>query len=94
MLFRTSVWYPDSRRSIAVLVMLAGMVVLHFTELFGLLDAGLLFGWLPMQFAYDLAYTVLAVVLLYGVYRMAPDGTAKSESGTSGVVDGTRGEME
>lgn len=90
MLFQTSVWYPGSRRNVVVLVMLAGMTVLHFTELFGLLNAGLLFGWLPIQFAYDLVYTVLATVLLYVVYRMAPDVT----SGTNDAVDADRGEAK
>jgi len=49
------------------------MISLHFTEIVGLTDAGLVFGWLPIQLAYDLSYTIVAIVLLYWVYTVAPD---------------------
>ena len=81
-MFKESVWYPSSPRNAAVLVMLVGMVLLHHTSLFGLTDAGLLFGWLPIQLAYDLAYTVLAVLLLYWVYMVAPKGEERDDVST------------
>ena len=72
-MYRESVWYPNTVRDAAVVALLLGMTALHFTELVGLMDAGLLFNWLPIQLAYDLVYTLVAVVILYWVYTVAPD---------------------
>lgn len=79
MLFRDSVWYPNTPESVVVITLLVGMTALHHTGLLGLTDAGLLFGWLPVQYAYDLGYTVLAVVLLYWVYTLSPDVSAERD---------------
>jgi len=78
-MFRDSVWYPSSPRNAAIVAMLVVMILLHHTSLLGLTDAGLLFGWLPVQLAYDLAYTLLSVLLLYWVYTVAPTGEENEE---------------
>lgn len=41
------------------------MIVAHHSELFGLMDAGLLFGWLPIQLVYDVGYLLVGVLILY-----------------------------
>ncbi|QIO24932.1 hypothetical protein [Haloarcula sp. JP-L23] len=48
-----------------VLVSVLFMIVAHHSELFGLMDAGLLFGWLPIQLAYDVGYLLVGVAILY-----------------------------
>ena len=83
MLFENSVWYPNSVRSIAIIILLVGMTLLHFTEVIGLTNAGLLLGWLPVQLAYDMTYTVLSVILLYGVYRISPAVSAEYKPTTA-----------
>lgn len=83
MLFRESVWYPNTKRSAVVVTLLVVMTGLHFTEFVGLMDAGLLGGWLPIQLAYDLGYTLLSVVVLYWIYTMAPDVPAAFETSTA-----------
>ncbi|WP_049990220.1 hypothetical protein [Natrinema salifodinae] len=53
------------------------MVVLHQSELFGLMDAQtLLFGWLPIQIAYDIAFLLVGVVILSVMYVVAPEPPA------------------
>ncbi len=53
------------------------MIVLIESSIFGLYGSEhLVFGWLPIQLAYDIFYTlVLAPVFLYLVYRQTPDIT-------------------
>lgn len=72
-----SVWYPSSWRQLTVPVLVILMVLLHQSELFGLMDAGVIFGWMPVQFAYDVGYSLFAVVLLYWTYIICPDPPAE-----------------
>jgi uncharacterized membrane protein len=81
-MFKDSVWYPNTPRNAAIVVMLVGMVILHHSSVLGLMDAGLLFGWLPIQLAFDLAYTILAVILLYWVYTVSPKGEERDDVST------------
>ena len=78
-MFKNSVWYPDTPRNAAIVALVVVMVLLHETSLLGLMDAGLLFGWLPIQLAYDIGYSILAVLLLYWVYTVAPKGEERDD---------------
>ena len=54
------------------------MIVLHQSELFGLMDSELLFlGWLPAQIAYDVLYLLVGVGILCTMYLMAPQPPAE-----------------
>ncbi len=72
-----SFWTPKSPVRAALLVSVLTMVVLHQSELFGLMDAQtLLFGWLPIQIAYDIAFLLVGVVILSVMYVVAPEPPA------------------
>jgi hypothetical protein len=67
-----SVWFPNSLRRAGTLVIVVLMVILHHSSLLGLMDAGLLFGWLPVQLAYDISFLLVGVVILYGIALTMP----------------------
>lgn len=67
-----SVWFPNSVRRTGTLAIVILMVILHQSELLGLTDAGLLFGWLPVQLAYDISFLLVGVVILYGIALTMP----------------------
>jgi hypothetical protein len=67
-----SVWFPHSARRAGVLMVVLLMVILHHSKLLGLMDAGLLFGWLPVQLAYDISYLLVGVVILYWIAVTMP----------------------
>ncbi|MFC6768291.1 hypothetical protein [Natrinema soli] len=62
-----SVWFPQSADRATVLVVVILMVILHQSELLGLMDAGLLFGWLPVQLAYDISFLLVGSVIVYWI---------------------------
>jgi hypothetical protein len=62
-----SVWFPRSADRAAVLAVVILMVILHQSELLGLMDAGLLFGWVPVQFAYDILFLLIGSVIVYWI---------------------------
>lgn len=73
-----SFWSPTRPKRVVLLVAVLGMVVLHQSELFGLMDSELLLlGWLPAQIAYDVLYLLVGVVILYAMYLMAPQPPAE-----------------
>lgn len=66
----------------AVLASVLFMVVAHQSELFGLMDVGLLFGWLPIQLAYDVGFLFVGVAILYwmsGKLTENPDIDAQTQ---------------
>lgn len=72
-----SFWAPKSPVRAALLASVLAMVVLHQSELLGLMDSqALLFGWLPAQVAYDIGYLLVGVVILSVMYVVAPDPPA------------------
>lgn len=82
-----SFWTPKSPVRAALLASVLAMVVLHQSELLGLMDSqALIFGWLPIQIAYDIAYLIAGIVILSVMYVVAPeppaDYDAKVERGT------------
>ena len=76
-----SVWFPNSVRRAGTLAVIILMMILHQSEFLGLMDAGLLFGWLPVQLAYDISFLLVGVVVLYGIARTMP--TTPPEYGPS-----------
>ncbi len=62
-----SVWFPRSADRATVLAVVILMVILHQSELLGLMDAGLLFGWLPVQLAYDISFLLVGSVIVYWI---------------------------
>jgi hypothetical protein len=76
-----SVWFPNSLRRAGTLAIVVLMVILHHSSLLGLMDAGLLFGWLPVQLAYDISFLLVGVVILYGIAQTMPATPAESGPG-------------
>lgn len=69
-----SFWTPKTPVRAALPAAVLAMVVLHQSELLGLMDSqALVFGWLPIQIAYDIAYLLVGVGVLSAMYVMAPD---------------------
>lgn len=97
MALRDSVWFPQSRDRATVLATVTVMVVLHHSGLLGLMNAGLLFGWVPIQLAYDVVYLLLGIGILYWIATMVPDGpeeqpsTIPDESSSTEATDTTEG---
>lgn len=84
MALKDSVWFPRSRDHAVVLAIVIIMVVLHHSELLGLMNAGLVFEWVPVQLAYDILYLFIGVIILYWIARIAPDGPEENTSVTQG----------
>ncbi|RQH02322.1 hypothetical protein EA472_03205 [Natrarchaeobius oligotrophus] len=56
------------------------MIPLHQSELLGLMSTStLVFGWIPLQLAYDVTLILSGVVILYAMYRMAPEPPEEHE---------------
>lgn len=73
-MFRGSIWYPNSLRGITFLGVIVLMIGLHQSQFLGLMDSTtLVFGWLPMQIAYDALFNVIGIGILYVLYRAAPE---------------------
>lgn len=72
MVLGDSVWFPHSVRRARILAVVIVMVILHQSELLGLMDAGLLFGWLPVQLAYDISFLLISVIVLYWIATTVP----------------------
>lgn len=72
-----SFWTPKTPLRAALLASVLAMVVLHQSELLGLMSSqALIFGWLPIQVAYDIAYLLVGVGILSVMYVVAPDPPA------------------
>lgn len=73
-------WFPRSADRAAVLAVVILMVILHQSELLGLMDAGLLFGWLPVQLAYDFAFLFVGSIIVYWITTVVAATPDKSGS--------------
>lgn len=72
-----SFWTPKSPVRAALLVSVLAMVVLHQSGLLGIMNSQVLvFGWLPIQIAYDIAFLLVGVVILSVMYAVAPEPPA------------------
>lgn len=73
-MFKNSIWWPgDARRGVLLLSILF-LIVIRQNEIFGLMDSTMLvFGWFPIQLAFDTLLGIIAVVIAYGFYRAAPE---------------------
>lgn len=76
-----SFWTPKTPVRAALLASVLAMIVLHQSELLGLMDSQtLVFGWLPMQVAYDIAFLLVGVVILSVMYVVAPEPPAEHDA--------------
>lgn len=67
-------WLPTNAKRGVLLLLVLVMVVLRQSELLGLMNnTVLVFGWLPMQLAYDILFGLVAAVIAYAIYREAPE---------------------
>lgn len=87
MVLGDSVWFPHSVRRARILSVVIVMVILHQSELLGLMDAGLLFGWLPVQIAYDISFLLVGVLILYWIAMIVP--ATPDEYGPSSQAEGS-----
>lgn len=73
-----SFWSPTRPKRVVLLASVLVMVVLHQSELLGLMDSEMLvLGWLPAQIAYDIVYLLVGVGILYAMYLTAPQPPAE-----------------
>lgn len=80
-MLKGSFWYPNSWKHAALFAAVCAMVVLHQSELVGLYDSTtILFGWLPAQIAYDMAFNVVGFGILIVMYYLAPTAPERYES--------------
>ena len=80
-MFKDSLWYPEDWKRLLLVLSVPVMIALHMSELVGLMNSQqLLFGWLPMQFAYDIGRGILAIVLIYAFATQAPDSSGNIET--------------
>lgn len=76
-----SFWTPKTPVRAVLPAAVLVMVVLHQSELLGVMDSqALIFGWLPIQIAYDIAYLLIGVGILSAMYVMAPDPPAEYDA--------------
>ncbi|MGQ4556047.1 hypothetical protein [Halobellus sp. GM3] len=76
-----SFWTPKRPVRLALLGAVLAMVALHQSELFGLMNSqALIFGWIPVQIAYDVAYLLVGTGILAVMYLVAPEPPAEHEA--------------
>jgi hypothetical protein len=79
-----SFWTPKEPVRIALLGAVLAMVVLHQSELIGLMNSqALILGWIPAQIAYDVAYLIVGTVILAVMYVVSPEPPAEHEATAS-----------
>lgn len=67
-------WLPTNGKRAGLLLLVVAMVVLRQSELVGLMNSTtLVFGWIPMQLAYDIAFGLVSALIVYAIYRAAPE---------------------
>lgn len=87
-MFRDSVWWPGDAKRAGLLLGIVVLIVLRQNELFGLMDSTVLvFGWFPVQLAYDTLLSVLGIGLGYLFYRAVPDVDVDESAAATGSVD-------
>lgn len=77
-------WYPTLDRTGALLGIGLVLLLIHFETVLGLELNGVIFGWLPTQFAYHLGTTVLYVgyaALLYYYWPYPSEEVLEEDSG-------------
>ncbi len=80
-MFKGSFWYPNSWKHATLFAAVCAMVILHQSELLGLYDSTtILFGWLPAQIVYDMAFTIVGFGILIVMYYLAPTEPERYES--------------
>lgn len=71
-------WYPTLDKRGALLALAIVLFILHFDELFGLHTSKVLvFGWLPIEMAYQIFQGFLHVGFMYLLYLNWPSPTAE-----------------
>lgn len=94
-MLRDSFWWPNSPKQGLLFLAVVLMIPLHQSELFGLMDSGVqVFGWLPMQLAYDILFNLVGVVILYAMYRFAPEPPAEFDEEANEASDPETGTGE
>ncbi|RQG87936.1 hypothetical protein EA462_13825 [Natrarchaeobius halalkaliphilus] len=79
-MLKGSFWYPQTVPRAILLLGVLIMIPLHQSELLGLMSTStLVFGWVPLQLAYDVTLILSGVVVLYAMYRMAPEPPEEHE---------------
>lgn len=96
MTLRDGFWYPNNFRQVVGLLAVIVLVLLHESSLVGLMNAGVVLGWLPTQLAYDIVYVAASTGLLYWMYTtLAPEQPELRQtptgSETSGGAESTEG---
>ncbi|WP_336023576.1 hypothetical protein [Halobellus salinisoli] len=85
-----SFWTPKRPVRIALLGAVLAMVVLHQSELLGLMNSqALVFGWIPVQIAYDVAFLLVGTAILAVMYVLAPEPPAEHEATIDGDATST-----
>lgn len=82
-MFKGSFWYPNSVSQALLLLAVLLMIPFHQSEIFGLMSTStVIFGWLPLQLAYDVAYMLVGVGILFIMYQVAPEHESLSQKGS------------
>lgn len=91
MTLRDGFWYPNNLHQTIGLLAVIALILLHESSLVGLMDAGVVLGWLPTQLAYDIVYVAASTGLLYWMYTtLAPEQPELRQTPTgSGNTDGS-----
>lgn len=77
-MFKSSFWYPDDWKQGILLLAVLLMIPLHQSELFGLMEStAIVLGWIPAQIAFDIAFNIIAIVILILMYYLAPKPSEK-----------------
>lgn len=80
-MLKGSLWYPDNGKKAALFIAICAMIVLHQSELVGLFGStAIVFGWLPVQIAYDMVFNLVGFGILVVMYYLAPTPPERYES--------------
>jgi hypothetical protein len=80
-MFKDSIWYPDTPIKFVIVAAVVAMVVLHHTSFTPIYSSTyLVFGWIPVQIAYDIALLLVSMIVLFGMYKASPDTPPKFET--------------
>lgn len=75
---KDSFFYPERNSKTLLLLGFLTVVLIHFSEIFGLATTEILFfGFLPAHFTYHLLHAFLALLFTYVVYKKFPEDLDK-----------------
>lgn len=77
---KNALFYPTTPLEKLLVLLFLALVITHFSEILSISDSQhLIYGFLPLEFAYNLLHAIISIIFILLVYRKWPEETVSSE---------------